>query len=38
MIRHGAADVQKKKNQKAFHDIAAGNYSSAKKNQKDESK
>ena len=32
------ADVQKKKNQKAFHDIAAGNYSSAKKNQKDESK
>ena len=32
------ADVQKKKNQKAFRDIAAGNYSSAKKNQKDESK
>ncbi len=32
------ADIQKKKNQKAFHDIAAGNYSSAKNNKKDESK
>ena len=32
------ADLQKKKNQKAFHDIAAGNYSSAKNNKKDESK